>query len=198
MANKPDIHRLIELHKMLILFLEVKRMSFLPGDVRKRENDVEHSYFLAMFAWFLAPHFPNLDRDRMIRLSLAHDLVEIHAGDTFVFGDQKDLDTKEERETAAVIQLEEEWADFTEMHEALHEYKDKSTEEAKFVYVLDKLMPTIVNYLSGGKSWHEHGVTLEMFRAEKEKKIPKDSPLYDYYQQILAFFETKPELFKQP
>lgn len=49
-----------------------------------------------------------------------------------------------------------------------------------------------------GKVWQEHGVTLEMFRAEKEKKIPVDSPVYPYYQKILAFLQSRPELFVKP
>ena len=196
MPNKPDIHRLIELHRLLLLFQNIKRMSYLPGEVKDQENDVEHSYFLAMLAWYLAPHFPHLDRDRMIRVALAHDLVEVHAGDTFVWGDQEQLNTKDERETAAIVRLEEEWSDFGELNQAIHEYKDKTSEEAKFVYALDKLTPAIVNYLADGRSWLENDITIEMFKIEKEKKIPKDSPVYQYYRQILAFFETKPELFK--
>lgn len=196
MPNKPDIHRLIELHRLLLLFQNIKRMSYLPGEVKDQENDVEHSYFLAMVAWFLAPHFPHLDRDRMIRLALAHDLVEVHSGDTYVYGAQEHLATKAEREMAAIARLEEEWSDFSEMQQALQEYANKSSEEAKFVYALDKMLPPIINYLADGKAWLENGVTIEMFKAEKEKKIPKDSPIYPYYQQILAIFETKPELFK--
>lgn len=197
MRSKPNINRLIELHQLLISFQNIKRMSYLPGKIKDRENDVEHSYFLAMLAWFLAPHFPQLDRDRMIRLALAHDLVEVHAGDTFVFGKQEDIDTKIEREAVASKRLKEDWSDFDEVHDALEDYKNKGSEEAKFVYVLDKLTPAIVNYLSEGKSWLDHGVTIEMFRHEKEKKIPKDSPLYPYYLDILEFFQGQPGLFAE-
>lgn len=199
MDKKPDIHRLIELQKLLLAFGQVTRFTYLPGRDKKRENDAEHSYSLAMTAWFLAPHFPALDSGRLLKLALAHDLVEVHAGDTFVYGKQEHIQTKIEREQAALQQLQKDWPDFSEMTEALKEYEEKSSEEAKFVYALDKLMPPMINYLADGTVWREHSVTLDMFIAEKEKKIPTDSPIYPYYQEILAFFKTKPELFaKQP
>ena len=195
MHKKPDIHRLIELQKLFVAFGSIQRVAYLPNQDKKRETDVEHSYSLAMTAWFLAPHFPTLDAGRLLKLALAHDLVEIHAGDTFVYGEQKHIDTKVEREQAALEQLQKDWPDFPEMTEALKEYEQKSSEEAKFVYALDKLMSPMINYLADGAVWREHNVTIEIFIAEKEKKIPADSPIYPYYQEILVFFKTKPELF---
>src|SRR3546814_779410 len=97
--DRPDIHRLIAFQKLLVSFSDVRRASYLPDG--RHENDVEHSYFLAMAVWFLAPHFPKLNADKMLRLALAHDLVEVHSGDTFVYGDQEHIDTKPERERAA-------------------------------------------------------------------------------------------------
>lgn len=196
MSDRPDIHRLIAFQKVLVSFSNVRRASYLPDG--RNENDVEHSYFLAMGVWFLAPHFPELNADKMLLLALAHDLVEVHSGDTFVYGDQKHIDSKPEREQAALEKLEQEWADFPEMTAAIREYAERQTPEAQFVYALDKLLPPMINYLAGGKVWQEHGVTLEMFRAEKEKKIPADSPVYPYYQEILAFLKSQPELFGKP
>lgn len=194
MRKKPDIRRVIELQQLSLAFGQIKRMCYLP-DQTTRETDVEHSYTLALTAWFLAPHFPHLDAGRMLKLALAHDLVEVHAGDTFVYGEQEHIDSKLDREQAALARLRTEWSDFPEMTDMLEEYAQKSTEEAKFVYALDKLMPPIINYLAEGKIWHEHGVTIERFIAEKEKKIPKDSPMHSYYQEILTLFKTKPDLF---
>ncbi len=197
MDKKPDIHRLIELQKFLLTFGAIERVSCLPKPVSRRENDIEHSYFLAMAAWFLAPHFPKLDQHKMLLLALAHDLVEIHTGDTPAYGDQSHIDSKPEREKIARQQLAHDWLDFPEMSHAVQEYAEKVTEEAKFVYALDKLLPPMIHYLGGGKSWQDNGVTIERFIAEKEKKIPADSPIYPYYKEILAFFKTKPNLFKQ-
>jgi len=195
MANRPDIHRLIEFQQLMLAFQGINRVSYIPRAGKRQENDAEHSYFLAMAAWYLAPHFPQLDPYKMLRLALAHDLVEVHAGDTFVYGDQQNLDSKASREAAALAQLEQEWPDFSEMGKHIREYAEKTSEEAKFVYVLDKLLPPMINYLAGGKVWQENNVTLADFRTVKESRIPKDSPLRPYYEQILHFFEQKTGLF---
>ncbi|MGH7158012.1 MAG: HD domain-containing protein [Candidatus Saccharimonadales bacterium] len=169
---------------------------YIPG-LDRRESDIEHSYSLAMTAWFLAPHFPELDAGHLIKLALAHDVIEIQAGDTFVYGAQEHIDSKDERERTALAQLQKDWPDFPEMTAAVKEYADKSSEEAKFVYALDKILPPMMHYLGNGRVWQEHGVTKERFVALHEKRIAKDSLIYPYYQEILAFFQDKPHLFKQ-
>jgi 5'-deoxynucleotidase YfbR-like HD superfamily hydrolase len=84
--QKPDIQRLIEFQTFLLKFQKIERSIALPGPGEHKENDVEHSYFLAMAAWYLAPHFPQIDRDKAIRYALVYDLVETYAGDTNAFG----------------------------------------------------------------------------------------------------------------
>ena len=62
--SKPGIHRLIELQKLLQEFNSIDRVVHRKhGKSMQHENDTEHSYNLAMSAWFLAPHFPELDKD---------------------------------------------------------------------------------------------------------------------------------------
>jgi len=120
-------------------------MVRIPNQLDQKENDVEHSYALAMAGWFLAPYFPHLDESKIIRYALAHDLVEIHAGDTFAYGEQQHIDTKKAREQAAAEQLSREWPDFPDLHEAIRDYEERADAEAKFVYALDKIMPALMN-----------------------------------------------------
>jgi hypothetical protein len=56
-------------------------------------------------------------------------------------------------------------------------------------------MPAILNYIGGGIAWREHGITFEKFQAEKERKIPKDSPMYAYYEAIRDLLREHPEMF---
>jgi len=189
----PGINRLIDLQKLLLRFGSIKRFAYLPDGTK--ENDVEHSYSLAMSGWFLAQYFPELDRDKVIRTALAHDLVEVHAGDTFVFADEQAKAGKKDREHLALQQLKKDWPDFPELFKEIQEYEDLSTPEAKFVYALDKLMPAIINYLSAGRVWHEHNITFETFRAEKESKIPISPEINEYYHQLLVLLQKNPDLF---
>src|SRR5688572_1459449 len=168
---KPNIHRLIELQQLLLSFGAIERMVYIPPGLETKENNVEHSFSLAMLAWFLAPHFPALDSGKLITLSLAHDLFEVYCGDTFLF-DAQATPGQKERETAAIARFKEEWADFAPMHLAIEEYEAAKSPEARFVMALDRLQSAMMDYLNQGQTWHELGITLAAFVAAKDKKMP--------------------------
>ncbi|MDP3961723.1 MAG: HD domain-containing protein, partial [Pseudorhodobacter sp.] len=51
-------------------------------DGSRRENSAEHSWHLALYALVLADHAaPGVDLNRVIRMLILHDLVEIDVGD---------------------------------------------------------------------------------------------------------------------
>ena len=56
-------------------------------DKTRQENSAEHSWHLALMALILKDHAVNSDIDvlRVIKMVLVHDLVEIDAGDTFLY-----------------------------------------------------------------------------------------------------------------
>lgn len=195
MRAKPSISRLIEFQNLLLKFREIERTVYIPPSNKDMENDIEHSYSLAMTAWFLAPYFPKINTQQVVLLALAHDLVEIHAGDTFSYG--ADREAKKAREEAAQKQLQKEWPDFPGLHEAIGEYEALSSEEAKFVYALDKLMPSMINYLDEGYFWKKHGITFEMFQHEKETKMPVSAEVYPYYHELVSLLGDTKKYFAQ-
>ena len=196
--QKPGVQRLIDLQNLMVRFAAVERHVNMPAPLDRAENDIEHTYTLAMAAWFLSEYFPELDRNKLIHLALAHDLLEVHSGDTFVYGDAAIIASKAEREAAAVKQLKQEWRDFPGLLTAIDEYEHRQSAEAKFVYALDKIMVITLNMLSNGKTWHKHGVTFEQFVAEKEKKVPTSPEIYAYYKQLYDLLLTQPHLFARP
>ena len=193
---KPDINRLIAFHDLLISLQQVERHTLNPRDTSKHENDVEHSYYLAMAAWMLAPHF-KLDKDTCIRIALAHDLIEVYAGDTFIWDDQSKLDSKAKREADAFERLQSEWPDFDDMLHAISAYEHKQSPEAEFIYALDKLMPIIVNVLGEGHAWQKNMITFEKLKATKDPKFPEGTPAHEYYQQLLEMLQKTPHYFYQ-
>ena len=193
--TKPDIQRLLEFQRLLLQFQAIERKLHVPPGTNINENDAEHSYGLAMLGWYLAQYFPELYRDRIIRIALAHDIVEIHAGDTYSYSNQEVLDDKEAREKLATEKLAAEWQDFPEMLEAIHDYKDKGSREAKFVYALDKLHPALIDYINEGKGWRELGITAAMFRTEKDKKVPISPEVNDYMDQLHELLAPQLHLF---
>ncbi|HXH26835.1 MAG TPA: HD domain-containing protein [Candidatus Acidoferrum sp.] len=187
MPKKPDINRLIQLHRLLLDFQAIERIAHVPGKF-EQENDTEHSYNLALSAWYLAEYFPELNKDKVIRFALVHDLVEIHAGDTYIYADQTVIDTKEERERAALSTLEKDWPDFPDMLTEIKAYETKDSAEAKFVYALDKLMPIMLIFIGEGYSWQKERVTLEQLHSNKQPKVassPEIKPCYDQLYELL-------------
>jgi 5'-deoxynucleotidase YfbR-like HD superfamily hydrolase len=69
--KKPDIHRLIEFQQLMLRFSVIERATRHPDNFEKHETDTEHSYSLAMAAWFLAQYFPQFDEHTIIKLSLS-------------------------------------------------------------------------------------------------------------------------------
>jgi putative hydrolase of HD superfamily len=196
MPDVPGIHRLIDFHRLLHQFQAIERITHVRGKQDFRaENDTEHSYNLAMTAWFLCEYFPHLDRDTVIRYALVHDLVEIHAGDTYVYADQTELDSKARREAAALKQLEQEWADFPDLTATIHGYEAKKDNEALFVYALDKIMPLIVIFLGEGYTFKRENVTLERLDAIKRHKVKVSPEIATYYDQLYDLLSKHLHLF---
>src|SRR5258707_13568368 len=77
----------------------VVRQTVLAGSgLNRPENSAEHSWHLAMMALVLAEHAPpGTDLAKATAMVLLHDLVEIDAGDLFLYADE---DRQARQETA--------------------------------------------------------------------------------------------------
>lgn len=79
------------LKKQMEFLLEVDKLKFIQrqtylSDGKRKENDAEHSWHLAMMAVLLAEHSnEELDLVKVITMVLIHDIVEIDAGDTYAY-----------------------------------------------------------------------------------------------------------------
>ncbi len=194
--KQPDIRRLLEFQQMLLNFSHIERRLKRKhvDDTFIRENDTEHSYNLAMTAWFLTEHFPELDQEVVIKLALVHDLVEVHAGDTYIYAEDAILATKKSREKAALVQLKKEWADFKNMTSYIEVYEERKTSEAKFIYALDKIMPMMQIYINEGKTWQEEGITVAKLHGVKQNKIALSPEIEPYYDQLRVILLNSPHL----
>jgi len=192
--NKPDITRLLELQRLLQSFNEIdRRVHRNHGGKMRHENDTEHSYNLTMTAWFLTPHFPELDKDLLIEYALIHDLVEVHAGDTYIYGTSEEIATKVEREKQAAAKLLADWADFPEIHKLIENYETRADEEARFIYALDKIMPIMQIYIHKGYTWQKEGITAEQPHANKYDKVKLSPEVTPYYEQLYELLLSSPD-----
>ena len=143
----------------------LRRNSITDGS--RRENSAEHSWHLALMALVLAPRRGEpIDVARVIEMLLVHDLVEIDAGDTFVYDDTA-REQKEELEQRAADRI---FAmlpagDGARLRARWDEFEASATPEARFAHSVDRLAPLLLNHTNRGKVWAEHGVTGERVRA---------------------------------
>lgn len=194
---KPTIHRLLDLQRLLLDFSNIERVLHRRRrEALQMENDTEHSYDLAMTAWYLSQWFPKLDQNKIIRYALVHDFVEVHAGDTFTYGSAEALATKEKREAEALQKLQNEWGDFKELTKEIVEYESLESNEAKFVYALDKIMPVMMIYIHEGYSWKEHGITAKMLYDKKKEQVSKSPEIYPYFIELHDLLMDHPEIIK--
>lgn len=195
--NHPSIQRIEELQQLIAEFASVSRVLRMPGTGRL-ENDVEHSYGLALTCWFIAPKVaPKLNLEKILLYSLAHDIVELHSGDTFVF-DKKNLKTKYTREKAALETISRDWPDFPELVQAAEVYMQKGDAEARFVYTIDKILPPLlINLEEKSQFWNKYKITREMHENEKRNKM-QHSPEAIGYQDKLNEWLADPDYFYKP
>ncbi len=186
------LQKLLEFSKMLNELQAVERVIRVPGSERW-ENDVEHSYSLAMLAWYIIETEKlALDRGKVFQYALAHDLVEVYAGDTYLFSaDKKFLASKPERERLAAERLAVEFPEVPEMHAAIRGYVTKEDPESRFVYALDKIEPLIKLYLDGGRTWKEKGVTLEMAYESKKDKVALSPEIKKYFDEFMELLRKE-------
>lgn len=187
---------LLDFSKLVNKFQGVERVVRVPG-TEKRENDVEHSYHLAMLAWYIADSngLP-FDKNLLLKYALVHDFVEVYAGDTYIYSkNQHDHDSKKEREEASRLRIEKELPEFKELHETIVEYEKQESKESRFVYVLDKLHPAFQVYLDGGRDWRKHEITLAMLIEKKANKAALSPELLPYWEELLAILTLKEKIF---
>lgn len=174
---------------------KVKRAMWVLDD-EQFENDSEHSFQIAIVALYvIEQNNLKLDPYRCMALAIVHDILEVHSGDTHIYGKRSDLDSKKAREAAAIAKLKEDWPQLMRMHELIDEYENKKTEESKFIYALDKLVPMLNNYLDNGRNWKREHITLDRITSAKSGKIELDATVFAYYQDMVALMKNKPELF---
>jgi putative hydrolase of HD superfamily len=166
----------------------VYRQTFVTNTTQK-ENDAEHSWHLALMAVILADHAADksLDILRVIKMALIHDLVEIDAGDTFCYDENKRLQVKElEKKAADRIfgMLPHDQAD--EMKALWNEFEARATPEAAFAASLDRLQPIMQNHNARGGAWKEHSLTSEQVLSANAH-IKNGAPdLWEYAKHIIS------------
>lgn len=153
----------------------LRRNSITDGS--RRENTAEHSWHLALMALVLAPYSGEpVDIAHVVELLLVHDIVEIDAGDTFLY-DTDAAAQKKELEIRAADRLFSmiPGADGARLRARWDEYEARETAESRFAHSIDRLSPLLLNHANQGELWAEYGITVDRVYA-MNAKIADGSP----------------------
>ena len=196
MPKYPSMDRLADVQQLVADFAKVTRAVNLANNGQP-ENDVEHSYGLAITCWFLHDKIASeLDIEKIFKYALSHDIVELHAGDTYVF-DEAAVATKVQREHDANQRLSSEWPDFTELTSYAAGYANKRDAESRFVYAVDKLLPIMMIELDDAKAvWSKKKITLEMERTNKMTVLQSEI-MSPYYEMLLDWLDGRGNIPKR-
>lgn len=155
-------------------------------DGSRTETTAEHSWHICLLAMALEEYCddPKPDVNTVIQMLLLHDIVEIDAGDTFAFDAAGYLD-KDARETVAANRLfgllpddqRDRWMGLWK------EFEEGLTPEARYANAIDRLLPPLQAYASGGGSWVRHGVA----HSQVQKRL---APVQEVSSGLWAFAAT--------
>ena len=178
-----QISFMIEVDKLKEVFRQTKLIN--SG---RQENDAEHSWHLCLSVILLAEHAnsPDLDVLRVLKMVILHDLVEIDAGDTFAY-DEAGMVDQHERECVAadrifgILPVDQ----ATQFREIWDEFETQETSEAQFALACDRFQPMLLNVMTNGASWKQHGITHDRVVARNQVIAKGSTAMWDRMSALL-------------
>jgi putative hydrolase of HD superfamily len=142
------------------------------------ENSAEHSWHIMLYALTLAEHANRpIQIDRVLKMLLLHDIVEIDAGDAPIHGDH-DPAEQEAKEIAAAERifglLPADQRD--EFRNLWQEFEAAESNDAIFAKSIDRVQPVISNLETGGGSWIDYDVTAAQLETRVGVKVRRGAP----------------------
>ncbi|MFT3752153.1 MAG: HD domain-containing protein [Paludibacter sp.] len=181
-----------DLLKQIDFIKEIDKIKYIQRKTKlfnsdRCENDAEHSWHLAMMAIVLAGHSDTpIDVLKVLKMVLIHDIVEIDAGDTFIYDTVKNHKNTEEELAGAKRIFGLLPADQAEELVALWlEFEEEQTNEAKFAKSLDRLEPLLQNVSNNGGTWKEFNVGYQKVFDKKKAIKAGSSMLWNYAEYLL-------------
>jgi putative hydrolase of HD superfamily len=186
-----DINYNQRLEKQLNFIIEIDKVKHILRksklfDGNRFENDAEHSWTICIMA-FLLKEYSNfsINLEKVILMLLIHDIVEIDAGDTFLYSAERNNVHDIEKKAAERIfrLLDNDQKDY--LMNLWDEFEEKETNEAKFASIFDRLEPLLQNYINEGFNWKKYNITYDMI-IKNNKHIENGSKeIWEFVLKIL-------------
>lgn len=182
---------LFELQKLTVDLSLINRKHYLPR-TKRNENDLEHSFTVALLCWYLYEELAlNLDISLILKYAMAHDFVERYAGDVPSFASQQARDEKVIKEQEALTQLSNELSEFSDLVKTMRRYEEKQDEESLFVWTVDKIQHLIMGDLDDWACYVEGEISYERF-VEKYTEISQKGSQFckEIFHGLIEYCKT--------
>lgn len=180
------------LSKQIDFIKEIDKLKYIQRKTKlfnsdRHENDAEHSWHLAMMTIVLAEHADHpIDVLKVLKMVLIHDIVEIDAGDTFIYDTTKNHTNTEEELIAAErifgLLPTEQAQEFIAIWK---EFEDGETHEAKFAKSMDRLEPLLQNTSNNGGTWAEFNVPYQKVYDKKKAIKNGSATIWNYAENLI-------------
>ncbi|MEP2532542.1 HD domain-containing protein [Shimia sp.] len=155
----------------------ILRASRLIDDTRF-ENSAEHSWHVMLYALVLADQAEgSVDINRVLKMLLLHDIVEIDAGDAPIHGDFDPKVKAAEEEQAAKRLFGLLPNDLQSEFIAIwREFEAGESAESRFAKAIDRVPTPVTNMEIGGGSWSDYNVTMDQIDQRVGVPIEHGAP----------------------
>jgi putative hydrolase of HD superfamily len=179
---EQQIRFIVEIDKLKT----IRRRTYVI-DENRSENTAEHSWHIAVMAMILAEYAnEKIDVTKVVKMALVHDIVEIDAGDTFMYDTVGALDKAEREQRAAERIFNLLPADqAVEMRALWDEFEARQTAEARFAAAMDRLTPQLQNFNTNGGSWKDHAISRERVIDRNRTMGEGSADLWEFTQRLL-------------
>ncbi len=200
-----DLNKLLNFVKFTNDFRKIER-DIPQSSSFCRENDAEHSYQLAMIAWYICiVENSSLNIEKILKYALIHDLPEVYAGDTPLYTSNNNFfESKKKREELSILKIENNFKEFIDIKLYIERYEKLEDEESKFVYALDKIIPLISIFLDKGHAWKTHRIDIDLLIKKNKERVKISAVAEKYFlmmiKKIQEYFElsnTSPTIFEK-
>lgn len=192
LKSKFNLMQTKNLLKQVAFIKEIDKLKYIQRKTKlfnsdRHENDAEHSWHLAMMTIVLAEHSDKpIDILKVVKMVLIHDIVEIDAGDTFIYDTIKNHTNTDEELLAAQrifgLLPEEQAKEFITIWQ---EFEDGKTDEAKFAKTMDRFEPLLQNTSNNGGTWTEFNVPYQKVYDKKVAIKEGSSSIWNYAENLI-------------
>lgn len=171
-------------------FATIRRSHYIPGTDEK-ESDIHHSFSVTALAWMIHDQLQlSLDIGKILKYATIHDMVEVYAGDVNSYASEQVREDKKTAEAESLQRIEIEFAEtFPDMVDRMKQYELKSNDEARFVWIVDKIQALVQGKADNYRAFYEQGLRkADVLRVHGAHTSKVSSPLKEYYAHILEEF----------